>query len=402
MRLQTGLLLGLLLLSRAAYGQEAVCYACNDAALTLDGRYLIFMPGCKPEVAFDLRTGNKTVQGIEMLMIERGVYPLRPLERTDVDPALYHALTRKQPGGGGYYAYKLPGTRWIARISVRTNCSPGQDGSAYYAGGFEVKSAVRWLAKLYVQQGIRYLKRKKFDEGMISFQKAIVVDPVYSRGHYNLACAFALQGKATPAINFLAIAIHLSSHYAPYARRDRDFRALRQDPRFMKLVLTVGPRSAPYESVVISPLASQIVIPDLSGVFRKVKRHHYHYDPRKFKALVPNAAAMMSHGRFLLTIDLSRNGASWESQKSMRSGLWMAIGMWWRGFRLLRTTNLVSGSVFEQLYDALSKGKPVSVIWYRTRWRNITTVLLPVTTPPRTTVNIKTLPTPQPKTLKAP
>lgn len=68
---------------------QGVCYHCNDAALTLDGRYIVLMPSCKPEVAYDLQNGTKVTQDIIRLLMERGVYPLKPVEPRELDATVY-------------------------------------------------------------------------------------------------------------------------------------------------------------------------------------------------------------------------------------------------------------------------------------------------------------------------
>lgn len=55
---------------------------------------------------------------------------------------------------------------------------------------------------------------------------------------YNLACAYALQGKKGAALDFLQQAIHAGFYSFRPIHEDSDFASLRDDPRFLKLVET--------------------------------------------------------------------------------------------------------------------------------------------------------------------
>ena len=138
-------------------------------------------------------------------------------------------------------------------------------------------------------------------------------------------------------------------------------------------------------------LHRQTPLPDMTAVFRMIKkRREYQYDPVQFRALVPSLGDFMRHSKFLLTVHLSGGFLStWEGQSRPKAGVWHALKMKYRGWRLIRTTNEVPGSVFHQLYDAWSKGKEVTLTWFRVGWREQKTKFVPVTSTPK--------PTPQPQ-----
>ena len=68
------------------------------------------------------------------------------------------------------------------------------------------------------------------------FEEGFAAHPDSAGLHYNLACFEALEGRRDEALASLRRAGELNSEMPKYAREDRDFESLRDDPEFQALV----------------------------------------------------------------------------------------------------------------------------------------------------------------------
>lgn len=89
---------------------------------------------------------------------------------------------------------------------------------------------------LLAQIGTFHLLKKDYTKAVSWLKQAIAANANYAPAHYNLACAYALTGKADEALDELAKAIALEARYRKMAKDDPDLASLRNDPRFIKLV----------------------------------------------------------------------------------------------------------------------------------------------------------------------
>src|SRR6516225_9241237 len=52
--------------------------------------------------------------------------------------------------------------------------------------------------KKYLESGMSYVDKKRYDAAVIQFKKALQVDPNYADAHYQLGLAILRQGKDKP------------------------------------------------------------------------------------------------------------------------------------------------------------------------------------------------------------
>lgn len=76
------------------------------------------------------------------------------------------------------------------------------------------------------------------DEAIAEYLTSIGINDQVAQPHYNVACAYALQGDADRALQYHGRAIALNPPYRQKALTDRDFATLRTDERFVALVGT--------------------------------------------------------------------------------------------------------------------------------------------------------------------
>ncbi len=86
------------------------------------------------------------------------------------------------------------------------------------------------LAEAYTRRGM-YEKGLQIDKRLVKLKKE---DPIV---HYNLACSLALVGEKNRAIAALKKAIGLGYHDFEHLKQDGDLKNLREDPRFVSLIL---------------------------------------------------------------------------------------------------------------------------------------------------------------------
>jgi Flp pilus assembly protein TadD len=73
-------------------------------------------------------------------------------------------------------------------------------------------------------------------EGLEADRKLVTLAPEDPTVHYNLACSLALVGEGSAALDALERAVELGYRDAEHLLVDEDLAALRETPRFVRLV----------------------------------------------------------------------------------------------------------------------------------------------------------------------
>ncbi len=91
-------------------------------------------------------------------------------------------------------------------------------------------------SEAWAEVGTDLLTSRRLDDAVVAFSNAVRFDRE-PRGNtlYNLACAHALAGQKSQALNSLEKAIHAGYSDPHHMQEDSDLRSLRGDPRFQKL-----------------------------------------------------------------------------------------------------------------------------------------------------------------------
>jgi len=76
----------------------------------------------------------------------------------------------------------------------------------------------------------------RYHDGLIIDQRLIELRPNDPIVRYNLACSYALLGRSDASLNSLRQAIEMGYRDFRYIREDRDLDAIRNDPRFDRIL----------------------------------------------------------------------------------------------------------------------------------------------------------------------
>lgn len=76
----------------------------------------------------------------------------------------------------------------------------------------------------------------RYGDGLKVDRRLVELRPTDALAHYNLACSYSLMKKVDPALRALRKAIELGYDDLQYMIDDRDLDAVKQDPRFEKLL----------------------------------------------------------------------------------------------------------------------------------------------------------------------
>ena len=139
-----------------------------------------------------------------------------------------------EPGAGtSRTAAKGPGTAKEAR-TVKVEEAPRE----LYVPR-EVSSGERKRARELNDRGYQLAKKKKYDEALTMYEKAIDTDPGLEIAIYNAACMYALTNRDKTALEYLQRLQDLNTvegnDRLHKARIDRDLESLRPDPLFKRL-----------------------------------------------------------------------------------------------------------------------------------------------------------------------
>jgi tetratricopeptide (TPR) repeat protein len=75
---------------------------------------------------------------------------------------------------------------------------------------------------------------------MADFEKALEIKSNHINAIYNIGYCYAIQGKVTPAVDYIEKAIKLNpAKYLPAAKTDPDLERLRKNKRFQALIENV-------------------------------------------------------------------------------------------------------------------------------------------------------------------
>lgn len=88
--------------------------------------------------------------------------------------------------------------------------------------------------------GTVHAAKEDYDSAISWYEKAIKEAPDFAPARYNLACAYARQGKAAEAVEALRKAVELDPGLLAQAKEDPDFEPIRKDKRFKELVEAKG------------------------------------------------------------------------------------------------------------------------------------------------------------------
>lgn len=95
---------------------------------------------------------------------------------------------------------------------------------------------VKNKARFQFEQGLNFFHKEDYGQASTYFEEAIVEDPEYSEALYNLACCCAMLGERDKALVYLSRAAKLNPHSQDWAKEDREFSGLREDPVFKRIV----------------------------------------------------------------------------------------------------------------------------------------------------------------------
>ncbi len=111
------------------------------------------------------------------------------------------------------------------------------------------------------------LHAKRYAEAAVLFQQQAQVETWRSpkaSAYYNQACALALAGQPTAALQALAVAQQLGWNKATWAREDTDLTSLRATPQFAKIVGRMNKE----EAKLADPKRAQLVTSDIDLFWR--------------------------------------------------------------------------------------------------------------------------------------
>ncbi len=89
---------------------------------------------------------------------------------------------------------------------------------------------------IYMDQGIKYLKIQKYARAAAEFQKILKLDPENEVAHYNLACAWSLDGRLEEAVASLRRSIELGYDDLEHIESDTDLDNIRQTDGYRTLI----------------------------------------------------------------------------------------------------------------------------------------------------------------------
>ena len=91
-------------------------------------------------------------------------------------------------------------------------------------------------ARFHFEQGLNFFHKEDYSQASTYFEEAIVEDPEYSEALYNLSCCCAMTGEKDKSLIYLSRAARLNPHCQDWAKEDREFNGLREDPIFKRII----------------------------------------------------------------------------------------------------------------------------------------------------------------------
>jgi tetratricopeptide (TPR) repeat protein len=120
-----------------------------------------------------------------------------------------------------------------------------RDGAGYLAEGSFEKARHRFLEAIeadpkvpeaYNGVGVTWRMRNDLREALAWYKKALAVDPDFGDAYYNMACVYAVEGRAGLALRYLKIAYLNGYATAEGIAQDPDLASLRESPEYQSLV----------------------------------------------------------------------------------------------------------------------------------------------------------------------
>jgi tetratricopeptide (TPR) repeat protein len=84
--------------------------------------------------------------------------------------------------------------------------------------------------------GVIFMKRKMYQQAIISYKKALNIRYNYVDAHYNLACLYAQKNDTELSLFYLKNAINFNPEVRQWAARDDDLKNLTDLPEFKKIM----------------------------------------------------------------------------------------------------------------------------------------------------------------------
>ncbi|NVM52238.1 MAG: tetratricopeptide repeat protein [Candidatus Helarchaeota archaeon] len=77
---------------------------------------------------------------------------------------------------------------------------------------------------------------KRYEDALEYYDKALLIDPNYSRAWYNKACVESLRNNKQESINYLKKVIELDENIIEKAKLEADFDNIRDSEEFKELI----------------------------------------------------------------------------------------------------------------------------------------------------------------------
>ncbi len=120
-----------------------------------------------------------------------------------------------------------------------------RDGAGHLAEGNFEQARRRFLEAIEVDArvpeayngvGVTWRMRNDLEEALAWYKKALAIDPDFGDAYYNMACVYAVQGKAEMALRYLTIAYLNGYVTADGIAQDPDLASLRKSSEYQSLV----------------------------------------------------------------------------------------------------------------------------------------------------------------------
>jgi len=86
------------------------------------------------------------------------------------------------------------------------------------------------------QKGNSLLSLHRYDEAELCYNNVLKIDINYGYAWYNKACIESLRNNKQKSIEYLKNAIELDKYYKKNAKKDEDFKIIRNSKEFKKLI----------------------------------------------------------------------------------------------------------------------------------------------------------------------
>ncbi|MGQ9661518.1 MAG: TPR end-of-group domain-containing protein, partial [Kiritimatiellia bacterium] len=105
--------------------------------------------------------------------------------------------------------------------------------------------ALRYLLRSQLIAAEDYLRKARYGEAVSRFKIAAIIEPENGTIYYNLACAYALEGRLDEALSHLEQAVRKGFRDVEQMKKDQDLASLRGRPEFHKILEAAARASKP-------------------------------------------------------------------------------------------------------------------------------------------------------------